>query len=115
MIFGIFWNNLPDRCLKIIHDLSELDEMAGPKLVLASLPSLETGFSARLFREWAQDSANTVILPDKGPVGSLCRKLYDSWKTQTVDGEAQDKLRSPVSVNLDLSITVLFASYLQYR
>ena len=80
--------------------------MIGAKCVLASLSSLDCGFSFKLFREWAEDSKNMIILPDRGIEGSLSRRLYDEWKLKTPDGSEDEKLRFPASLELPLSLNV---------
>ncbi len=92
--------------LKVVRGLDEIQALVGPKLVLASFPSLDSGFASRLFRAWSIDPLNTLILPDKGPVGSLCRRLYDTWMGTVENGSAQDQLRAPAVLNMDLHLDV---------
>lgn len=92
--------------MRVIHRLDELNDIIGAKCVLASLSSLDCGFSFKLFRDWAEDSKNTIILPDRGSEGSLARKLYDEWKLKTADGSDDEKLRMPVSLELPISLLV---------
>lgn len=92
--------------MKIIHRLDELNDIIGAKCVLASLSSLDCGYSFKLFREWAEDAKNTIILPDRGPEGSLARKLFDDWKSKAPEGSDDEALRSPVSLGLNLSLMV---------
>ena len=95
-----------NRCIKVIHKLDELNDVIGAKCVLSSLSSLDCGFSFKLFREWAEDAKNTIILPNKGSDGSLARKLYEEWKSKTPEGPEDEKIRSPVSLELPLSLVV---------
>jgi cleavage and polyadenylation specificity factor subunit 2 len=96
-----------NRRLKIVKTLDEVNALPGPKLVLASFPSLDTGFAATLFRSWSTDPLNTLILPDKGPTGSLCRTLYDSWVSKVENGLAQDQIRAPVALDMELQLDVI--------
>ena len=89
-----------------MHKLDDLNDVIGAKCVLASLSSLDCGFSFKLFREWAEDSKNIIILPDRGLEGSLSRKLYEEWRSKTPEGPEDEKLRSPVSLELPLSLLV---------
>lgn len=52
-----------------------------PALVLASFPSLETGFGRELFLKWAADPKTLVLFTDKGglPVGSTGAQLLSGW------------------------------------
>jgi Cft2 family RNA processing exonuclease len=46
-----------------------------PKLVLATLPSLEAGPARELFAQWAGDERNTILFPTEPEVGSLAEKV----------------------------------------
>ncbi|OMO71745.1 Beta-lactamase-like protein [Corchorus olitorius] len=55
---------------------NELDKVPdGPKVVLASMASLEAGFSHDLFVEWAADVRNLVLFTERGQFGTLARML----------------------------------------
>ncbi|PIN22268.1 hypothetical protein CDL12_05024 [Handroanthus impetiginosus] len=47
----------------------------GPKIVLASMASLEVGFSHDIFVEWAADSKNLVLFTERGQFATLARML----------------------------------------
>lgn len=65
--------------LKHVHLLinkSELDNAPdGPKVVLASMGSLEAGFSHDIFVDWASDVKNLVLFTERGQFGTLARML----------------------------------------
>ncbi|XP_057774360.1 cleavage and polyadenylation specificity factor subunit 2 isoform X2 [Salvia miltiorrhiza] len=55
---------------------SELEKVPdGPKIVFASMASLEVGFSHDIFVEWAADSKNLVLFTERGQFGTLARVL----------------------------------------
>ncbi|XP_022764729.1 cleavage and polyadenylation specificity factor subunit 2-like isoform X2 [Durio zibethinus] len=55
---------------------NELDKAPdGPKVVLASMASLEAGFSHDIFVEWAADVKNLVLFTERGQFGTLARML----------------------------------------
>ncbi|GKV31150.1 hypothetical protein SLEP1_g39882 [Rubroshorea leprosula] len=55
---------------------SELDKAPdAPKVVLASMASLEAGFSHDIFAEWATDPRNLVLFTERGQFGTLARML----------------------------------------
>ncbi|CAA2971808.1 cleavage and polyadenylation specificity factor subunit 2 [Olea europaea subsp. europaea] len=54
---------------------SELEKVAGPKIVLASMASLEAGFSHDIFVEWAADTKNLVLFTERGQFATLARML----------------------------------------
>ncbi|KAL9412278.1 hypothetical protein AB3S75_045826 [Citrus x aurantiifolia] len=60
----------------LLINKSELDNAPdGPKLVLASMASLEAGFSHDIFVEWASDVKNLVLFTERGQFGTLARML----------------------------------------
>ncbi|KAF1798785.1 beta-lactamase-like protein [Mucor lusitanicus] len=77
------------KYLRLCHKIEDLDNYAGPKVVIASNYSLETGFARELFVRWMttettqHNKNNTLILTDRSGPGSLARRLYDDWDAQT--------------------------------
>lgn len=65
--------------LKSFHLFStrkELDALpGGPKVVFASMASLEAGFARELFVEWANEAKNLVLFTERGQFGTLARML----------------------------------------
>ncbi|KAH7538031.1 cleavage and polyadenylation specificity factor subunit 2 isoform X1 [Ziziphus jujuba] len=60
----------------LLVNKSELDNAPeGPKVVLASMASLEAGFSHDIFVEWATDAKNLVLFTERGQFGTLARML----------------------------------------
>ncbi|KAJ7969356.1 Cleavage and polyadenylation specificity factor subunit 2 [Quillaja saponaria] len=60
----------------LLVNKTELDKAAdGPKVVLASMASLEAGFSHDIFVEWAADPKNRVLFTERGQFGTLARML----------------------------------------
>lgn len=60
----------------LLVNKSELEKVPdGPKIVLASMASLEFGFSHDIFVEWASDSKNLVLFTERGQFGTLARIL----------------------------------------
>ncbi|XP_065323407.1 cleavage and polyadenylation specificity factor subunit 2-like isoform X2 [Gordionus sp. m RMFG-2023] len=82
--------------LLLCHSLSELDKIPDPKVVLASSPALDSGFSRDLFLEWCGNSKNSVILTVRTTPGTLARTLIDdhtgSIKTITLEVKKRVKL-----------------------
>lgn len=63
----ISWH--PRRHTTLCHSLEDLAALApGPKVVLASMGSLETGFSRLLLEEWTKQPGNLIIFPERGQV-----------------------------------------------
>ncbi|GAQ90662.1 Cleavage and polyadenylation specificity factor 2 [Klebsormidium nitens] len=64
------------RHTTLCHSLEDLAALAhGPKVVLASMGSLETGFSRLLLEEWTEQPGNLIIFPERGQPSSLARFL----------------------------------------
>ncbi|XP_022985441.1 cleavage and polyadenylation specificity factor subunit 2 [Cucurbita maxima] len=60
----------------LLINKSELDNAPdGPKVVLASMASLEAGYSHDIFVEWATDAKNLVLFSERGQFGTLARML----------------------------------------
>ncbi|KAG0292428.1 cleavage and polyadenylation specificity factor subunit 2 [Dissophora globulifera] len=70
------------KYLRLCQRLSDLDKYPGPKVILASNLSMETGFAREVFLKmgWSQDPRNTLILTERALPGELARYLYDEWK-----------------------------------
>uniref|UniRef100_A0A2N9EEK6 Cleavage and polyadenylation specificity factor subunit 2 n=1 Tax=Fagus sylvatica TaxID=28930 RepID=A0A2N9EEK6_FAGSY len=62
--------------VRLLINKSELDNAPdGPKVVLASMASLEVGFSHDIFIEWASDTKNLVLFTERGQFATLARIL----------------------------------------
>uniref|UniRef100_A0ACD5XYD1 Uncharacterized protein n=1 Tax=Avena sativa TaxID=4498 RepID=A0ACD5XYD1_AVESA len=64
------------RYVSLIINKEELEKLGdAPKVVLASMASLEVGFSHDLFVEMANEAKNLVLFTEKGQFGTLARML----------------------------------------
>ncbi|ORZ22739.1 beta-lactamase-like protein [Lobosporangium transversale] len=80
------------KYLRLCQRLSDLDKYTGPKVILASNLSMETGFSREVFLKmdkWSENPKNTLILTERALPGELARYLYDEWKQGV--GELENK------------------------
>lgn len=77
------------RHLSLCHSLSDLARVPSPKVVLASQPDLECGFSRDLFIQWCQDSKNSIILTYRTTPGTLARFLIDNPSEKVIDIEVR--------------------------
>lgn len=60
----------------LLLNKSELETVPeGPKIVLASMGSLEAGSSHDIFVEWANDAKNLVLFTERGQFATLARML----------------------------------------
>ncbi|KAF9112440.1 cleavage and polyadenylation specificity factor subunit 2 [Mortierella sp. AM989] len=79
------------KYLRLCQRLSDLERYPGPKVILASNLSMETGFAREVFlrMDWSKDSKNTLILTERALPGEMARYLYDEWKQGV--GELESK------------------------
>ncbi|CAO2821178.1 unnamed protein product [Amaranthus hypochondriacus] len=64
------------RHVTLLINKTELEKVPeGPKIVLASMASLEAGFSHDIFAEWATDHKNLVLFTERGQYATLARML----------------------------------------
>ncbi|GJP32374.1 hypothetical protein CLOM_g16969 [Closterium sp. NIES-68] len=63
------------KYIRLCHSVEEVEETPGPKVVLASLASMEAGFARALFVRWAPDLRNTLLFTSRAPPGSLAHTL----------------------------------------
>lgn len=69
-------NPFSTRFLKLCGSREELTHLPhGPKLVLASMPSLEAGYSRNLFADWAEDPRNAIIFVMSAAEGTLGERV----------------------------------------
>ena len=71
-LFQLIWERtlaVECRYLKLCHTREELGRLPqGPKLVLATLPSLQAGMARDLFVEWAADPRNLILFTQPAEV-----------------------------------------------
>ncbi|CAJ0824574.1 18060_t:CDS:10 [Entrophospora sp. SA101] len=107
------------RYLKLCHRYKDLAKYPGPKVVLASNVSLETGFSREFLFEISKSDINALILTDRGPPNSLARKLYHEWdrKSQTSQGVVKPAAALDLTINLMINKKVPLegAELLEYK
>ncbi|XP_059667087.1 cleavage and polyadenylation specificity factor subunit 2 [Cornus florida] len=64
------------KYVTLLINMSDLEKVPdGPKIILASMASLELGFSHDIFVEWAADGKNLVLFTERGQFGTLARML----------------------------------------
>lgn len=67
------------RHVTLLINKTDLDNAPpGPKVVLASMASLEAGFARDIFVEWANDPRNLVLFTETGQFGTLARMLQSA-------------------------------------
>ncbi|XP_039963215.1 probable cleavage and polyadenylation specificity factor subunit 2 [Bactrocera tryoni] len=66
------------RHMQLCHNLAELAKMSSPKVVLASTPDLESGFTRELFVQWAANPLNSIIITSRTSQGTLAMDLVEN-------------------------------------
>uniref|UniRef100_A0A182T530 Cleavage and polyadenylation specificity factor subunit 2 n=1 Tax=Anopheles maculatus TaxID=74869 RepID=A0A182T530_9DIPT len=64
--------------LRLCHTMADLAKVPSPKVVLASSPDMESGFSRELFIQWAPNASNSIIITARSSPGTLARDLIDN-------------------------------------
>ncbi|KAM7499665.1 hypothetical protein LguiA_024079 [Lonicera macranthoides] len=71
--------------ITLLISKSELENVPeGTKIVLASMASLEAGFSQDIFVEWASDVKNCILFTEKGQFATLARMLQSDLPPKAV-------------------------------
>ncbi|KAF6032670.1 Cpsf100 [Bugula neritina] len=66
------------RHIKCCHTMADVDQLPEPKVVLTSVPDLQSGFSRELFVRWCENPQNSIILTSQTSSSTLSRQLIDS-------------------------------------
>lgn len=66
------------KLCKSLHELNQIHSPSRNKLVLASTPDLQCGFSRNLFAEWCENPRNMIIFTEKSSYKTLANKLIDN-------------------------------------
>uniref|UniRef100_A0A1B6EDG6 Cleavage and polyadenylation specificity factor subunit 2 n=1 Tax=Clastoptera arizonana TaxID=38151 RepID=A0A1B6EDG6_9HEMI len=79
--------------LQLCHSMSELSKVSGPKVVLASTPDMECGFSRDLFLQWCSKPNNSIIITNRSSPGTLARELVDGGGNRTIQLLVKKRVR----------------------
>nr|CAD7431533.1 unnamed protein product [Timema monikensis] len=79
--------------LQLCHSIQELNKVPSPKVVLASSPDMECGFSRELFLQWCTNPLNSIIITNRTAPGTLARQLIDEGGNRTFNLEVKRRVR----------------------
>ncbi|XP_059147975.1 cleavage and polyadenylation specificity factor subunit 2-like [Physella acuta] len=79
--------------VRLCHNLAELARVPEPKVVLASTPDLQCGYSRDLFVAWCGNSKNSIILTNRTSPGTLARWLIDNPQDHVVRLEIKRRVK----------------------
>ena len=78
--------------IKLCRSIAELNGLNTPsknKVVLASTPDLESGFSRQLFVEWCENPKNTIIFTSRSGESTLASKLLQNLTIKKISLDVQ--------------------------
>lgn len=79
--------------LQLCHSLQELSKVSSPKVVLASSPDMESGFSRELFLQWCSNPNNSIIITTRTSPGTLARDLVDNGGNRAIEIEVKRRVK----------------------
>lgn len=97
--------------VKLCQNISALDSLSTPMVVLATSLSMEMGYARLLFARWASDARNAVMLVDRPEPDTLYAKLFDYWEQST--GGETDKTKARRNEPLSISLVLKRKEFLQ--
>lgn len=77
---------------RFVHSIQELAQIPGPKVVLASSPDLESGYSRELFIQWSQSPTNSIVLTQRTSYGTLARDLIENGGNRKIELEVKKRI-----------------------
>ena len=72
------------KYVKLCHSMKEVEKVPSPKVVLASTPDMECGYSRELFAQWCSNGKNSVILTSRTPEGTLAHDLIKKGGNRSI-------------------------------
>ncbi|XP_029164296.1 probable cleavage and polyadenylation specificity factor subunit 2 [Nylanderia fulva] len=79
--------------LQLCHSMVELNQVPSPKVVLASTPDMECGFSRELFLQWCTNPQNSIILTSRTSPGTLARDLVEKGGNRNIILEVRRRVK----------------------
>ncbi|XP_070157318.1 probable cleavage and polyadenylation specificity factor subunit 2 [Polyergus mexicanus] len=79
--------------LQLCHSMVELNQVPSPKVVLASTPDMECGFSRELFLQWCTNPQNSIILTSRTSPGTLARDLVEKGGNRNITLEVKRRVK----------------------
>ncbi|XP_058801981.1 probable cleavage and polyadenylation specificity factor subunit 2 [Phymastichus coffea] len=79
--------------LQLCHSMAELNQVPSPKVVLASTPDMECGFSRDLFLQWCSNPQNSIIITSRTSPGTLARDLVENGGNRNIVLDIKKKVK----------------------
>ena len=81
------------RLCRSIHEVNSIHTPSRNKLVLASTPDLQYGFSRSLFADWCQNPKNTIIFTTRTSMNTLAFNLIENPSKRSISLEVISSLK----------------------
>lgn len=79
--------------LQLCHSMADLNKVPSPKVVLASTPDMECGFSRDLFLQWCSNPLNSIIITSRTSPGTLARDLVEKGGNRSITLEIKKRVK----------------------
>ncbi|XP_043273422.1 probable cleavage and polyadenylation specificity factor subunit 2 [Venturia canescens] len=79
--------------LQLCHSMAELNQVPSPKVVLASTPDMECGFSRDLFLQWCSNPQNSIIITSRTSPGTLARDLVENGGNRSITLDVKRRVK----------------------
>ncbi|GAB1860959.1 Cleavage and polyadenylation specificity factor subunit 2 [Camponotus japonicus] len=79
--------------LQLCHSMVELNQVPSPKVVLASTPDMECGFSRELFLQWCTNPQNSIIITSRTSPGTLARDLVEKGGNRNITLDVKRRVK----------------------
>jgi len=79
--------------LKLCHSMAEVNKVPAPKVVLASMPDMESGFARDLFIQWCSNPKNSIILTSRSSPGTLGRDLIVNGGERSISLQVRRRVK----------------------
>ncbi len=87
------YNPFQFKHVKLCSTLDEVYAINGPKLIVASTPDMEYGFSRELFLRLSANENNLIIFTMRASSGTLARNLIDHPEARKMSINVKRKIR----------------------
>jgi len=81
------------RHLKLCHSMAEVNKVPAPKVVLASMQDLESGFARDLFMAWCSNPKHSVIITSRCDAGTLGDDLIKNGGDRVISLDVKRRVK----------------------
>ncbi|KAK9497112.1 hypothetical protein O3M35_004488 [Rhynocoris fuscipes] len=85
--------------IRLCHSVTEINKISAAKVVLASMPDLESGFARDICLQWITDENNSIILTSRCGPNTLARKLIELSNCNSCKGQILVNVKKRVKLD----------------